>query len=137
MSSVYYAVFHKVSTAAARCFLGPGQEETAAYAILYRSFDHRHMKMVCEALQASTLKDKFRRQLRRTAVSREMRDFAEIFPALQDARHLADYDPTARFLASDVASLIDQADAAMGAFDRAPSQERIDVLALLMVRIRD
>jgi hypothetical protein len=126
-----------ISRAAVRDFLGPDQEGTAAYVILYRSFDHRHMKTVCEALQAPTLRDKFRRQLRRTSVSRDMRDFADIFPALQDARHLADYDPTARFLASDVFSLIDLADDAIEACDRAPRQEQIDVLALMMVRLRD
>jgi hypothetical protein len=137
VSSVYYAVFHTILRAAAQRFIGSDQEETAAYGILYRSFDHRHMKMVCEALRGPTLRDKYKRPLRRTSVSRDMRDFAEIFPALQDARHLADYDPTTRFLASDVLSLIDVADSAIAAFERATAEEQTDILALLMVRLRD
>jgi hypothetical protein len=137
VSAVYYAVFHKILRAAAQRFLGPNQETTAAYGILYRSFDHRHMKMVCEALQASSLKEKFKRPLRRSAVSQDMREFAQSFPGLQDARHLADYDPATRFLPSDVSLLIEEAEAAMAAFDRTTPEEQTDVLALLMVRLRD
>jgi len=137
VSTAYYAVFHKILHAAALRFMGPGQEKAAGYAILYRSFDHRHMKMVCEALQVSTLKDKFKYHLRRNNVSQEMRNFAGIFPDLQDARHLADYDPAVEFLPSDVSSLIDAAELAMAAFDRATPEEQADVLALMMVRTRD
>ena len=95
------------------------------------------MKMVCEALQASTLKDKFKRLLRRDAVSQDIRRFAETFQDLQEARHLADYDPSARFLPADVLSLINMAEAAMAAFDRTTAKEQTDILALMMVRLRD
>jgi hypothetical protein len=130
-------VFHKILCAAAHRFMGPGHEATAAYGILYRSFDHRHMNMVCEALKAPTLRDKFKRQLHRTVVSQDVRIFADNFSALQDARHLADYDPATRLLPSDVVSLIDDAVAAMAAFDRITPEEQAEVLALMMVRIRD
>ena len=71
-----------------------------------------------------------------TTVRAEVRDFAEAFPGLQDARHVADYDPATRFLVSNVSSLIDRADAAMAAFDRVAPQEQTDVLALMMVQGR-
>ena len=102
--------------------------------MLYRSFDHGHMKRICEDLQVSTLRDKIKAQLRRNSVSQDTRDFAGNFPALQEARHLADYDPTVQFLPSDVASWIDVAEVAIEAFDRIASDEQADVLALLMVR---
>lgn len=137
VSTAYHAVFHKISYAAAQRFLGAGREATGAYAILYRSFDHRHLKTVCMALQASTLTKKFRVQLRRGTVSQDIRDFATAFPKLQEARHLADYDPAVDFPPDEVASLIDSADAAIAAFDRAAPEEQIDVLALMMVRARD
>ena len=94
------------------------------------------MKRVCEDLQVSTLKDRIKGPLRRDAVSQDTRDFAGIFPSLQDIRHLADYDPTVRFLPSDVVSLIDSAEVAIEAFDRITADEQADVLALLMVRTR-
>jgi hypothetical protein len=137
VSTAYYALFHKISYAAARRFMGPDQENSAGYAILYRSFDHRHMKTVCQALQVSTLKERFRVHLRRNEVSKDMRDFVMAFPALQEARHLADYDPGVEFLPREVLSLIESANAAMMAFDRAEPAEQADILALLMVRTRD
>lgn len=63
-----------------------------------------------------------------------MREFASAFPALQEARHLADYSPSTVFLASDVDSLIDAAEVAIAAFDRIDPEERTDVLALMMVK---
>jgi hypothetical protein len=66
-----------------------------------------------------------------------MRRFAETFPDLQEARHIADYDPSAHFLPADVSSLISVAEAAMAAFDRTTPDNQTDVLALMMVRLRD
>jgi hypothetical protein len=94
-STAYYALFHKILRTAGERFAGSGQEESGAYAILYRSFDHAHRKRVCEDLQVSTLKDRIKGPLRRNTVSQHTRDFAGTFPAFQDIRHLADYDPTA------------------------------------------
>jgi uncharacterized protein (UPF0332 family) len=136
VSTAYYALFHKVLRAAARRFSGDGQERSAAYALLYRGFDHTRMKAVCESLDVPMLKEKLRSNLGRESVSRDMRDFAQAFPSLQEARHLADYHPTVLFAVSDVVSLIDAAELAMQAFDRAPPDEQADVLALLMVGAR-
>ncbi|MEA2831742.1 MAG: hypothetical protein QOF22_2490, partial [Bradyrhizobium sp.] len=119
VSTAYYALFHKILRAAVQRFMGADQVGSAGYAILYRSFDHRHMRIICEALAVSKLKDTLKRQLGRDAVSPDMRNFAYAFPVLQDVRHLADYDPTALFQQSDVASLIDATEVAMADFDRA------------------
>jgi hypothetical protein len=136
VSTAYYAVFHRILRAAAQRFIGVGREASAAYALIYRGFDHGRMKAVCVALSASTLNDKLRFGLGKSAVSQEMRDFASAFPDLQDVRHLADYHPNTQFLPSDVSSLIDSAEAAIDAFDRAAPEEQADVLALLMVGAR-
>jgi uncharacterized protein (UPF0332 family) len=136
VSTAYYAVFHKVLRAASQRFMGPDQEHSAGYVLLYRGFDHKHMKTVCEALQVSTLKDKYKHHLRKSAVSQDMRDFAGIFPAPRDLRHRADYDPAAEFQPSDVLSIVDSAAVAMDAFDRVAPDEQADVLTLLLVGAR-
>ena len=69
-------------------------------------------------------------------MSQEARDFARSFPVLQDARHLADYDPSIQFLPSDASYFIDAAEAAMSAFDRIPPDEKADILALMLVGAR-
>jgi uncharacterized protein (UPF0332 family) len=136
VSSAYYALFHKVLHAATDRFVGTGKTNSAAYAIIYRSFDHQNMKNGCESLQASTLSQKTQSLLRRAKVSQATHDFASNFPSLQQSRHLADYDPASHFGPSDAVSLVDSAEAAMEAFDRIPADEKLDVLAFLMVRAR-
>ena len=69
-------------------------------------------------------------------VSQDLRDFAGAFSALQEARHLADYDPNAVFDPTDVFDLVNAAELAMIAFDRVEPAEQTDVLALMMVKTR-
>lgn len=61
-----------------------------------------------------------------------MRAFATLFVALQEARHLADYDPLLDFSASDTEKFIRDAELAIGAFDRPEADEQADVLALML-----
>jgi uncharacterized protein (UPF0332 family) len=136
VSTAYYALFHKVARRAAQRFMGTGHEDTAGFALLHRCFNHGRMKEVCEALQVSTLNKKYKRYLRRSAVSQDMRDFAAFVPLLQEYRHEADYDPAAQFLPSFVSELVDGAESAMDAFDRVTPDEQADVLALMMVGTR-
>jgi hypothetical protein len=137
VSTACYALFHKVLGTASDRFLGSDHKATAAYALLYRGFDHRTMNTVCEALHAAKLSDRYRKQLRRLEISQDMRDFAGAFPRLQRARQLADYDPTVEINVADASDWIDAAQAAMAAFDRAASDEQTDVLALLLVGARN
>lgn len=136
VSTAYYAVFHKVAEAAAQRFVGAAVGSSGAYALLYRAFEHTHMRQTCDALCGSTLAPRHRAALGRPAVSQDVRDFAGAFAELQVARHQADYDPTAAFAVSDAASLVDAAEVAMQAFDRIAPDEGTDLLALLMVRVR-
>ncbi len=129
----YYALFHQLIRAAVERFIGLAQEHTAAYALLYRSFDHARMKEVCKNLDKEMLGEAFRRQLNRQSVSPGMRVVAKVFPELQALRHRADYDPTAMFDQSDVFDIIGSAASAMDAFKRSTSQDQTDVMALMMV----
>ena len=95
------------------------------------------MKQICEDLAKSNLPQKVKWSLRRDVVSQGTRDFAASFPALQEIRELADYDPTVGpWNASNIADVIDLAETAIEAFDRIPQDEQSDILALLMVRAR-
>jgi hypothetical protein len=136
VSTAYYALYHKVVRAAAERFLGLGEEKSPAYTLLYRSFDHRHMRAICESLNVSTLNVRLQMQLGRTAMSQDLRDFASTFPTLQQARHRADYDPSVRFNVEDVFDLIAASEAAAWAFERVDIEERTDVLALMIAKTR-
>jgi hypothetical protein len=133
VSTAYYALFHTVLRAGAERFMGTGKQQSAGYRLLYRSFTHGRMKSVCESLNVAVLGKTLQQQLGRTAVSQEMRDFAGAFAVLQEARNLADYDPTSVFVLSDSAGLVDAVDVAMVAFGHVAPDERADVLALMIV----
>lgn len=136
VSTAYYALFHKILRTAAERFMGTGQTATAGYSILYRGFQHRDIKVICEAISSPTMKLKYQLSLQRKNVSQDMVDFAVVFPILQEVRHLADYDPGYQFAPSDVSYHIDAAELAMDALDRAEPRERADVLALMLVGAR-
>ena len=136
ISTVYYALFHKVLRAGAQRFMGPGNETKPGYTLIYRSFAHGRMKAVCEALDVPTLSRTLQQQLGRQAVSPDMRGFAAAFVELQNARNLADYAPQAIFSHSDTIGLVGEAELALEAFDRAGPEEQADVLALMLVNSR-
>lgn len=133
VSTGYYAVFHKVLRAGAERFMGADTQMTAGYNLLYRGFSHARMKSVCVSLNVPMLSKLLREQLGRAAVSQDMRDFGSIFAILQDARHLADYDPSATFSLSNSTDLVSLAETAMTAFDHIEPDERVDILALMLV----
>lgn len=136
ISTAYYAVFHTLLAAAAQRFMGREHQQRPGASILYRGFSHSHMKTVCEAIQSANLKQKYRTALGTASVSKGMRDFATAFTRLQDHRIRADYHPTVAFEPSDAITVLDTAQVAIEAFDRADPAERADILALLLVGAR-
>lgn len=137
ISTAYYALFHAVLRTGARRFMGDGSGEQPGYALLYRGFSHSRMKAVCKGLDVPRLAPNLERKLRTQSVSQDLRDFARMFVALQDARHLADYDPHMPLTNADALAWIDQADLATQAFARVPASEQADVLALMLANVRD
>jgi hypothetical protein len=118
----------------------PGRDNTIqafGAAPFYRSFDHGQVARVCGELRKATLRDFYKQTLKRTAVSADMRRFADGLLALQQKRHHADYNPTALFSPADALDAVTEAEAATAAFHRVPEDEQSDVLALMMVRLRD
>jgi hypothetical protein len=136
VSTAYYALFHAVLRAAADRFVGAAETQSAAFAIVYRSFDHGHMRTMCVALNVTVLKGELRQRLLRDSVGADARRFAANFVELQLARQRADYDPHAAYTAVDAAILTDGSEAAIAAFGRIPPEEQRDLLALLLARGR-
>jgi len=116
--------------------MGADARHSAGYRLLYRSFNHGRMKDVCKSLDVPFLKETLRQQFGRSAVSQGMREFANDFVTLQDARHRADYDLFAAFGLSESTAFIDLAENAMTGFDRVSPDEKADVLALMLSNVR-
>ena len=136
VSTAYYAVFHAIARTASLRFVGPGSETTVAYRLLYRSFDHGNMRSICKELDKEPMAKAIQLRIGRSAVTPATRNLAHNFVDLQQARHIADYDPAAAISAEDVADLIEEATMAIVALLQIPLPEQADVLALMMVKAR-
>lgn len=127
-------MFHAITSFGADQLVGG--RASAAYALVYRGFDHRRMKDVCEELAKSTLKAAVRKTLRRTAVSPEMKRFADAFVPMQQLRHLADYHPTIALTRPDVLDLIDETEDAVQGLGAISRDELTVVVAYMLVGAR-
>lgn len=126
ISTAYYALFHTVAADAAG-YLIDGENRALgreAWSHVYRALDHATLKNACRNQDVT-------RQL-----SRPVASFADLLPRMQRKRHLADYDPLAIFLASEVRENIDECETAIAAFAEAPEAERRVLVAFALFRTR-
>ena len=94
-----------------------------AWIRIYRALNHRQAQEACRG-----------RDIRSFPV--EVQDFANLFVALQDERHQADYDPVATFYKSDVQRLLVDARAILKEFENADRRERRTFAAFVLFRRR-
>jgi hypothetical protein len=67
----------------------------------------------------------------------DIQDFANVFLTLQQKRHIADYDPVAKFFKSSVTADIDQAEAAINVFKTVNVKDRRAFCAYVLLRERN
>lgn len=105
VSNLYYALFHEVCKQAADLHVGatPATRRSERYALVYRMPEHGRMKSLLRTMQAQT------------SASAHAQHVASVFVNLQEARHLADYDPRARFRRAEVAFFATDVDLALTA----------------------
>lgn len=137
ISTAYYSVFHAISIKVADQLVGRARRDSAAYALVYRSFDHRRMKTVCRAIDSDRLPPKYAAALRCNAVSPTWRDFAATFVRLQDRRHSADYDPQATVDLDTAQRLCLEARFARRLLDQETADDFSPILALMAFGIRE
>jgi uncharacterized protein (UPF0332 family) len=117
VSSAYYALFHALIDEACRLMFGSRHDEAAYRQILGRAFAHGTMKHACLSFAGGTLRAGVAKGLPGSfTIAPEIRRLAETFIALQDQRHLADYDGTERFNRSEVLLLVRRADTNLESF---------------------
>ena len=126
IGALYYAMLHIVAKDAADLFIGEVQSFFGEQARMqvYRSLDHRRTRLICGN---NTTMQQF---------SPQIRNFAEIFVAMQRKRHAADYDPSAHFKISDVISDIIRVGKAIRALNTADPEERKAFIALILFKTR-
>ena len=110
VSTVYYALFHCLATAAAD--LLTGSSHSPEWHQVYRALEHGKAKRACQQQEAMQ------------AFPMEIRSFAKAFVELQGARHEADYALEGQYLKPDVLAIITRAEEVIGRFEQADVRHR-------------
>lgn len=133
VSAAYYALFHYLVDESCKAVAGRQHIQAPYRNVLGRAFAHGTMKQACLSFSGGSLKATVARGLPASfAIPHEMKTLAAVFTELQEVRHIADYDRSAKFTRSDVLSMIAQARRALENFDRlARSNEKTFFLACL------
>jgi hypothetical protein len=109
---------------------------SAAYALAYRSIDHRTLRSVCEFVIRPALPPNHREHAPSGGFDTPIKGFAETTLWLQQRRYLADYDPHPRFVTADAVTAIEFARLALRQFRDASAEQRRSLLWLLLFRPR-
>lgn len=104
ISSSYFAVFHALAKLTADALVGssPGSRPNKAWVDVYRGIGHGGTKDACKAA-------------RNVDFPEQLKAFSDSLVRLQDARHLADYDPEVRFSKEDALANLAEAKDALAA----------------------
>ena len=102
ISTAYYALFHLLIGEASQRWTG----SPASRLGLERAFKHDQMKEVSRTVATGSWKGWSTPKL---PIPSDLREVADLFVKLQDARHEADYSNEKSWTQSDVAAMIDEA----------------------------
>ena len=113
VSSSYYAMFHALARMCADSLVGTQQAKRSnkAWVEVYRGLAHTACLEACKKAHAVNF-------------PQAIKDFADAFKQLQEARHIADYDPTARFTKSTAEEKPGLAENSIGALKSVSSKDK-------------
>jgi uncharacterized protein (UPF0332 family) len=124
VSTAYYAMFNFLAGECADLFIGGGvARKSSSWVHVHRALEHSFAKNACG-------------QARVPAFPPEIVRFAKRFIHMQEHRHNADYDPSARYARADVIAFIDDVDRAIEGFKSTPRSDRLAFATLVLLRKR-
>lgn len=136
VSTAYYALFHLLTSSSVAFLVSgsaPGREDLRR--ALRRSYAHATMKAVSNAFASGAPPAIW--QPASGAISRELRQVAEAFVELQEARHEADYDHGRAWTRQEARDLVHRGRAAFDSWNRAKgSRDSCTFLVALLASSR-
>ena len=125
-STAYYAMFHCLANCCATTLVGgPNADRSEpAWRQVYRALEHGVARNNCTN---KNFLSKF---------PQDIEDFAHLFVSLQEKRHLADYDPSARFAKLEVQRDIAAARVTIQRFRSASAKDRRAFAVYVLFRTR-
>ena len=124
ISTAYYALFHAISKDAADLLVGVGPNRPDdAWTQIYRALQHGEARSACEGV-------------RKLGFPPAIIACADVFAALQQQRHDADYKPNVRVRRAEALDAINAAEKAMASLKSASRKDRIAFVVQLLHRRR-
>jgi len=132
VSAAYYALFHLLTSECAHQLVPVNPAGLSAQ--VRRAFDHATMRQVCRVIVDvnSTLCTSFHLK-----ASTDLREVADAFSSLQDARHSADYDLSSNWERKDVILKLQDAEAAFTAWRRVRGSDEASVFLIALLMKKD
>ena len=109
ISSAYYALFHLLTSDAARLFV---RDEPATASRLARSFSHADLRNVSLEFSKGQLPKSLRSPEVTVEISEQLRSVCKAVTRLQQVRHSADYDVSQTFVRQDAIDFVEEAETA-------------------------
>ncbi len=135
VSTAYYALFHLLIHEATRMLVS-GAALDNLRTLVARAFAHTTMNEACRSFAAAQLPAAVA-AVAPGPVPRDLREVAQAFVDLQEARHEADYDLALRFSRSEAQALVDQAERAFAAWQRVRGTATAKVFLASLLLWRD
>jgi uncharacterized protein (UPF0332 family) len=139
ISTAYYALFHLLTEEASSFLISGSRPDREALRLTARrALAHSDMKAVSNGVRDPQSKVS-RVWLSGLAVMPDLRDVAQAFVELQEARHQADYDLGKSFTRQEAADLVDRCTEAFASWERcrkSPAAEAYLVAIALNSRLR-
>ncbi len=134
VSAAYYAHFHLLVDESSKRTIS-GSTQAALRGLTARAYDHGTMRQASRAFASGGLPPTLQAILPQETPP-QIREIAEVFVDLQDARHRADYDVTLKLTRQEAKALVDQVERAFQAWQtvREEPAARVYLAALLLWR---
>lgn len=136
ISAAYYALFHELTEGVGRTVVGARRGERVLREAVQRACTHTSMNDAASAFLKTSPPAKVAKLTGGAPLGPDIVQIAEHFSGLQEARHQADYDLSRTFSRRETLDHVEQADAAIRAWQRAraTSEGRTFAIALLLFR---
>jgi uncharacterized protein (UPF0332 family) len=106
VSTAYYALFHLLTSEAVGR-MAPSVPNDIGF-LMRRAFEHGSMKKICRSFAGGSLPQNIQ-HFQTGQIEPDLRKVAKIFVALQEARHIADYDLVHTFTKQEATDRVNEA----------------------------
>lgn len=132
VSAAYYALFHAILKAAADMIVGKDRQMSPLYGLVYRKIDHGALRTLCAELVRDQPTSKYVKFVPESGWGDNLSAVCKALVDLQEARHLADYDPLYRVTVKQARDIVETAHVTLACFRKVSATRRRTFLTLLL-----